>query len=170
MRVHKHQATIAISEDLQYIADQAPQKGLLPPTGTRERFHALAWLNYIATELHKNFITPERHGGVAANFLSKTAHGQARTRLHVTPRLDYVAHRLTHGGYLGGEHFCAADAYLFTMLTWAQRLALNLAQWPTLLDFFQRVAQRPSVVDTLRVEGPPHALLEQGRDVMDEKR
>ncbi|WP_017917275.1 MULTISPECIES: glutathione transferase GstA [Xanthomonas] len=151
---------------LQFIADQTPDRRLLPPAGTRQRYHALAWLNFIATELHKNFITPERHGGVAANFLSKTVQGQAQTLLHVAPRLDDVDRRLTLGGYLGGDHFSAPDAYLFTMLTWAQRLAFDLARWPALKDFFERVAQRPSVVEALRVEGPPHALLEQGTSSM----
>ncbi|WP_342651193.1 glutathione transferase GstA [Pseudomonas sp. REB1044] len=146
---------------LQFIADQVPAKQLLPPTNTRERYHALEWLNFIATELHKNFITPERHGGVAANFLSKTLQGQAQTRLHVSPRLDNVNRRLTGASYLGGEHFSAPDAYLFTMLTWARRLAMDLSQWPALQKFYERVGQRPSVQDTLRVEGPPHALLEQ---------
>ncbi|MGV6481438.1 glutathione transferase GstA [Pantoea agglomerans] len=146
---------------LQFIADQVPAKRLLPPHDTRERYHALEWLNFIATELHKNFITPERHGGVAANFLSKTPQGQAQTRIHVSPRLDDVNRRLSGANYLGGEHFSAPDAYLFTMLAWAQRLAIDLAHWPALQEFYERVGQRPSVQNTLRVEGPPHALLEQ---------
>lgn len=145
---------------LQYIADQVPMSRLLPPTDTRERYHALEWLNFIATEIHKNFITPERHGGVAANFLSKTPHGQAQTRLHVLPRLEYVHRRLTKSSYLVGTHFSAPDAYLFTMLTWARRLGIDLAQWPALQDFFERVGERPAVQETMSVEGVPHALLE----------
>lgn len=145
---------------LHYIADRVPARGLLPPTDTPERYQALAWLNFIATEIHKNFITPERHGGVAANFLSKTPQGQARTRLHVLPRLAYVNQRLIDADYLAGAHFSAPDAYLFTMLTWARRLEIALTQWPALEDFFERVSNRPAVQQTMSLEGPPHALLE----------
>ncbi len=145
---------------LQFIADQVPAMLLLPAAGTRERYRALEWLNFIATELHKNFITPERHGGVAANFLSKTPQGQASTRVHVAPRLDYVERQLGSEDHLGGERFTAADAYLFTMLTWAQRLGFDLASWPALQAFHRRVAQRPAVQATLRVEGAPHALVD----------
>ncbi len=145
---------------LQWIADQVPAKQLLPPTGTRERYHAMEWLNFIATELHRNFITPERHGGVAANFLSKTVQGQAQTRIHVSPRLAYVDRQLEGRDHLVGGHFTAPDAYLFTMLTWVHRLDLDLTQWPNLTGFFERVGQRPSVRETLEREGPPHALLE----------
>lgn len=146
---------------LQFIADQVPGQHLIPPAGTRERYHALEWLNFIATELHKNFITPERHAGVAANFLSKTETGQAQTRIHVSPRLAWVDRQLGGRDYLTGDTFAAPDAYLFTMLTWAKRLALDLEQWPSLSGFVDRVRERPAVAETLAVEGPPHALLEQ---------
>lgn len=146
---------------LQFIADQVPSCQLLPPKDTRERYHALEWLNFIATEIHKNFITPERHGGVAANFLSKTVQGQALTRLLVIPRLDYVHRRLIGSNYLLGERFSAPDAYLYTMLNWARRLGINLAQLPALQDFFERVSERPAVREAMQIEGAPHALLEQ---------
>ncbi|HEX7390579.1 MAG TPA: glutathione S-transferase N-terminal domain-containing protein [Acidiphilium sp.] len=145
---------------LQFIADRAPERELLPPVGTRERYHALEWLNFIATELHKNFITPERHGGVAANFLSKTREGQAQTRIRVAPRLDYINRKLGNQPFISGDRFTAPDAYLFTMLTWAGRLALDPAQWPNLMRFFELAGSRPAVRATLDIEGAPHALLD----------
>lgn len=145
---------------LQVIADLAPEARLLPPAGTRERYRALEWLTFIATELHKTFITPERHGGVAANFLSKTEEGQALTRLRVSPRLEWVDRWLDGRDHLMGDAFTAPDAYLFTMLTWARRLSLDLTAWPNLAVFFDRTRARPAVAEALRVEGPPHALLE----------
>ncbi|WP_379655729.1 glutathione S-transferase N-terminal domain-containing protein [Pseudoxanthomonas sp. UC19_8] len=145
---------------LQWIADHAPTSRLIPAAGTPARYRSLEWLNFIATELHKNFITPERHGGVAANFLSRTEAGQAQTRLHVAPRLAYVEQCLRGRAFLDGEDFTAPDAYLFTMLTWAGRIGLGLTEWPNLQAFFDRTRQRASVRETLEVEGPPHALLE----------
>jgi len=145
---------------LQWIADQVPDRHLLPRVGTRARYHALEWVHFIATELHKNFITPERHGGVAANFLSKTRGGQEQTRIHVSPRLAWVDRQLEGRAYMAGDHVSAPDAYLFTMLTWAQRLGIGLTAWPNLVGFFQRMAERPAVAEALTIEGPPHALLE----------
>ena len=40
---------------VQYLADQKPDAGLLAPAGSLARARAQEWLNYIATELHKNF-------------------------------------------------------------------------------------------------------------------
>lgn len=143
---------------LQYIADSAPAASLLPACGTFERYRALEWLNFIATEVHKNFITPERHGGVAANFLAKTAAGQEATRGLVSPRLSYVDRMLDGRAYLLGDAFSAPDAYLFAMLTWAKRLDLDLTPWRNLQRFFDGVVVRPAVRTTLDVEGPPHSL------------
>lgn len=85
---------------LQLIADLKPEQGLLPTPPLRSRYHALEWLNFIATEIHKNFITPERHGDIAANFLSKTTAGQQVTRVLVSPRLAYVDRALDGRSYL----------------------------------------------------------------------
>ena len=143
---------------LQFIADTKPEQGLLPAQGLRSRYHSLEWLNFIATEIHKNFITPERHGGVAANFLSKTATGQQATRILVSPRLAYVDRALGGRNYLMGDSFTAPDAYLFVMLTWAQRLEIALSPWRNLASYFERIAMMPSVCEARKIEGPPHSL------------
>ena len=143
---------------LQFVADLRPERGLMPAPGLRSRYQALEWLNFIGMEIHKNFITPERHGGVSANFLSKTAEGQQATRVRVAPRLAYVDEALRGRHYLMGSSFTAPDAYLFTMLTWARRLDLDLSLWHTLSDYSERIASMPSVREALAIEGPPHSL------------
>ena len=143
---------------LQFIADLKPEQGFMPAPPLRTRYHALEWLNFIAMEIHKNFITPERHGGVTANFLSKTASGQRATRVLVSPRLAYVDRVLCGRNYLMGDSFTAPDAYLFVMLTWAQRLDLDLSPWRNLSDYFERIAVMPSVCEARAIEGPPHSL------------
>src|ERR1700685_487976 len=40
---------------VQYLADQNPSSGLAPKAGTVERYRLQEWLNFIGTELHKNF-------------------------------------------------------------------------------------------------------------------
>jgi len=40
---------------VQYLADQKPASGLVPPPGTMERYRVLEWLIFITSELHKTF-------------------------------------------------------------------------------------------------------------------
>ena len=49
--------------------------------------------------------------------------------------------------------FTVADAYLFTVLSWATPLKVDLAKWPNIQAFLGRVAARPKVQDTLKAEG-----------------
>lgn len=40
---------------LQYLADQKPESGLAPKTGTMERYRLMEWLNFTSSEIHKQF-------------------------------------------------------------------------------------------------------------------
>ena len=40
---------------VQYLADRVPDKKLAPEAGTFERYLLQQWLNFISTEIHKNF-------------------------------------------------------------------------------------------------------------------
>ncbi|HEX7741206.1 MAG TPA: glutathione transferase GstA, partial [Sphingobium sp.] len=42
---------------LQWIADHNPDRKLLPAAGSADRYRALEWLNYIATDMHKGYAT-----------------------------------------------------------------------------------------------------------------
>jgi glutathione S-transferase len=44
------------------------------------------------------------------------------------------------------DHFSVADAYLVTILNWTQAVpAIDLAKWPAIKAYYDRVRQRPSV-------------------------
>ncbi|MBC3468618.1 glutathione binding-like protein [Pseudomonas sp. RW10S2] len=146
---------------LSYIADLTSKKTLLARSGL-ERYRQLEWLNYISMELHKNFITPERHGGMSSNFLSKTHQGQRDTFVRVAPRLAFVDAILRGRSFLCGDIFTAPDAYLYVMCTWGRRLGFEMDAWPGLRAFAERVADRPAVQKTVQVEGPAHSLHVQG--------
>jgi glutathione S-transferase len=45
-----------------------------------------------------------------------------------------------------------ADAYLFTMLTWADKLDFDLYSTPTVENFYRRIKLRPSVAAALLAE------------------
>ncbi len=130
---------------VQYIADQAPQKGLAPANGTLARYQLQSWLNFIGTELHKGFsplFNPASSDEVKA---------AARDRLG--SRLKWVEGELTGKQYLMGEHFTVADGYLFTVTNWAPRVGVDLSPSPGLLAYRERVGARPAVMAAMRAEG-----------------
>ncbi len=134
---------------LQYIADQAPNKLLIPACGTRERYRAQMWLNFIATELHKGF-SPLFNPDMPEQ-------GKIIARDRLSERLELVATQLQGKAFLQGSNFTAADAYLFTVLRWSEHCKIDLGQWPEILAYRERIAKLPFVQAAMRSEG----LLEQ---------
>ncbi len=129
---------------VQYLADLKPQSGLAPANGSLERYRLQEWLNFISTELHKQFsplFNPQSPDSV------KEAQKQ-----RLQGRFDYLAQTLGHQDYLMGGHFTVADAYLFTVLGWTAYVQMDLTPWPALQVYMQRVAQRPAVAATLEAE------------------
>ena len=130
---------------VQYIADMAPASGLIPPAGSKERYRAQEWLNFVSSELHKNFSplfranTPEDYRPIAKDNLAN--------------RFAYVDKQLSNYPYLLGDRFTVADAYLFTMLMWAKFQSIDLTAFANLLKFMARVGERQKVKDALQAEG-----------------
>lgn len=130
---------------VQYIADQAPDKQLTPARGTQEHYQMLEWLNFIGTEIHKNY-SPLFNPAA-----SEDAKALARTTL--TTRFGFVEQHLAGFDYLVGARFSVADAYLFTVTNWAAVVQLDLALFPALQAFQARIAARPAVQQAMRDEG-----------------
>lgn len=130
---------------VQYIADQAPAAQLAPANGTLPRYQLQEWLNFITSELHKQFsplfdaTTPDEV--------------KARQREKLAGRFDWISTQLAGRDYLTGAHFTVADAYLFTVLNWSQWTGIDLANWPVLQQFQARVAARPKAREALLAEG-----------------
>jgi len=129
---------------LQYIADRKPGT-IAPAFGTMARYRVMEWLNFVATEVHKQF----------APLWYPTTHETTKEaqRAKLATRFDHIAKTLGTQPYLTGETFTVADAYLFTVVNWAGTLKIDLAPWPALQAFQARVAARPKVRETMRAEG-----------------
>ena len=50
------------------------------------------------------------------------------------------------------DGFTVADAYLVTVLNWAQYCGVGLAEWPAVQDYLHRMEARPSVARALSEE------------------
>ena len=130
---------------LQYIADQAPATKLAPPNGTVPRYQLQSWLNFIGTEVHKNF------GPLFNSAMPEEAKQIFTTNL--LGRLKWVDGDLAGKSFLMGNDFTVADAYLFVVTNWAQPLGIDLSPFKTLLAFRERVAARPAVQAAMKAEG-----------------
>lgn len=104
----------------------------------------IAWLSYISSEVHKNF-SPLFNPAATDDM-------KAHARKMLALRLEYVALQLENRDYLE-TRFSVADAYLFTVLGWADLVELSLANWPVLGEYRARIAARPAVQQALRTEG-----------------
>jgi glutathione S-transferase len=130
---------------VQMIADKAAGKNLAPSRDSAERYKLQEWLNFITTELHKNF------GPMFSPVLADDAKAFFKDR--VMGKFKYLEGALAGRDYLMGKQFTVADGYLFTMLSWADRMNFDLSALPNLLAYKARVAARPKVQEALTKEG-----------------
>jgi glutathione S-transferase len=70
-------------------------------------------------------------------------------------RLAFIEKSLGSKPFLTGDTFTVADAYLYVVLSWQQRLELDISGMPKLLAFYERCRARPSVQRARREEGLP---------------
>jgi glutathione S-transferase len=130
---------------VQYLADQKPEAGLAPRAGTFERYRLQEWLNFLTSEIHKQFSplfkpnTPEDYKPIV--------------KQNLATRFDWLDQQLAGKEFLMGKQFTVADAYLFVLLNWTKFQAIDLAKWPNLAAFQKRVGARPKVQEALQHEG-----------------
>lgn len=130
---------------VQYIADQVPEKKLVAPWGTMERYRQIEWLTYIGTELHKVF---------SPLFMpNMPEEAKAIFRARVQSRLEWVNQQLEGRQYLMGDTFSVPDAYLFTVTNWTKFVNIDISSLSHLGAFMARMAARPAVQEALKAEG-----------------
>lgn len=129
----------------QYVADTHPYANLAPTPGTVERAKVQEDLTFIGTEVHKSFsplFNPANSDEVKQAAKDKIA-----------KRFDLLDERLAGGRDYLHSAFSIADAYLYVMTRWATGMGFDLARWPHLSAFKDRVAARPHVQQALAAEG-----------------
>ena len=122
---------------IQYLCDRHGADHLLPGSLDMERYRVLEWMSFMSSELHKTFTplfranTPPAYRGIAIENLQR--------------RFAWLDRVLAARSFLHAQRFTAADAYCFTIVMWAELHAIDLAQWPHLHGYLQRIGARPSV-------------------------
>lgn len=130
---------------LQYVASRFPKSGLAPET-EMDRARLQQWLCFLGTELHKVVFAP-LFDRTAPEGAKAYALGKAKARFDVLEQ-----HLATSETLLGS--FSVADAYLVTILNWAQATPIDLSRWPAVAAYLARHRTRPSVARSVAIELP----------------
>ena len=130
-----------LSENIAILDWIAHQSAALGPTGPMGHTHLLEALAYISTEIHKSF----------KPFFSGAGDDEkAKAGEMIKKRLAYLADTMK-GDYLFGADLSVADCYLFVMLLWAQKNAIEAPA--RLVAFRDRMMGLPAVQKAMKHEG-----------------
>ncbi len=128
---------------LQHVAGLFPEAGLMP-ADPLQAARARQWLSFVGTELHKAVFAPV-FDRKAPETVKAYAVARAEKPLVVLDRA------------LGGrdvllDAFSVADAYLFTVLNWAQATPIDLARFPAVAAYHARLGKRESIARAVAEE------------------
>jgi len=124
-----------------YLADLVPEKGLIAPSGTRERALHLQWVSFALTELEayvwsnarNTFVLPEEQR-ITALFKQNS-----KAFVHAAKVLDKA---MDGADYLVANQFSVTDILVGFTLNWGNGVGL-LEQTPNLQKYLQRLKDRP---------------------------
>lgn len=128
---------------LQFLADLHPQAALAPRAGFA-RSVLQQWLSFIGTELHKALFIP---------LFDKTQPEAAREKTLTAgaKRLALLQAHLAQREFLL-DAWSVADAYLTTVLNWHLATGIDLARWPAVQGYFERMCARPATARAMAEE------------------
>ena len=129
---------------LQYIADMKPERGLAPPPGDVNRYRLQEWLSFVGAEIHKAFLFP--------TFWYKDDASLAKPRARIGQTLSVPSAHLADREFLVADSFTVADAHLTWALLLLRPAGVDIAQWPPLAAYLERLQARPTVWEAIATE------------------
>ena len=122
-----------------YLADAFPQAGLAPPPGDRLRGPYYRWLFFVAGPVEAA-VTNKALGVVVPD---------ARTRMvgygSFADVMNALESAVSHGDYLVGDSFTAADLYLGSQVGWGLSFG-TIEKRPAFERYWARISARPATV------------------------
>ncbi len=135
-----------------WLDDAHPQAGLLPPSGSAERVHALRWLLFLVTTVYPTFSYgdfPERYVTDEAARRELVSATKSR-RKALWQQVDAAA----MAPWYCGAQPTMLDAYIALMSTWGPRRAWFTQNAPRLYAIAQRADELPQVAPAMRRNRP----------------
>jgi glutathione S-transferase len=129
----------------QYLASLKPDSELALPVEELARARLLAMQLYISTEIHKTYSPLFKPDTPKETLAEREAYLRKRYR--------YIENILATQPWLLGDKISIADIYLFVTTNWARVVKLDLSEFPALMAFQQRMAERPAVHAAMLAEG-----------------
>ena len=132
---------------LMYIGSLDKTHKLIPAPGSLGCYRVIEWLAFLNSEVHKNF---------SPLFRPTTSEEQkAAQKTLIAQRLGLIEQGLGDKPFLTGDNFTVADAYLYVVLSWRERVGVDISAFPKLTALYERVRARPSVRQARTEEGLP---------------
>ncbi|RYE53061.1 MAG: glutathione transferase GstA, partial [Rhizobiaceae bacterium] len=120
-------------------------KALPIPADGMARWHFLAKLHFMATDVHKSF---------APLFTPGLPEEAKPALLEVSKaKFNLLATYLEGKEFASGDSFTILDAYAFLLTVWLTYFGLDIDQWPVLKAYNTRIGARPEVQRALKEEG-----------------
>ncbi|MDX8351236.1 glutathione S-transferase family protein [Cognatiyoonia sp. IB215182] len=137
---------------LLWLSDTAEQ--LMPPPDSPDRAHALQWLFWLSNTLHgtqRMLFYPDQYTTGEVEPL------RAATRRRLVDKLDLL-NDAKHASWIDADEGTAQGCYLGPLLRWCAIYGgspdwFDLARWPRLLKFAERIEKRQAVQRAASAEG-----------------
>ncbi len=125
-----------------YLADLVPEKGLIAPSGTRERALHMQWVSFALTELEAYVWSNARNTFVLPEEQRVTALFEQNNKafVHAAKVLDKF---LASADYLVGNKFSVTDILVGFTIDWGN-LAGLLERTPNLQKYLKRLKEKPA--------------------------
>lgn len=137
---------------LTFIGDSAA-RALLPPTGSRQRYRAHEWMNFLSSSLHTYVRSIFRSSVYAGSDDTTCAAVNAQGVRNLAGAIAELERRLGDGPWALGATFSVVDCYLLVMYLWTtdERIS-RVPERPRWHALAQRIAAREAVKHVVSVE------------------
>jgi glutathione S-transferase len=137
---------------LSYIADMAPDRGLLPSIGTRERYDALRWMAYLSSTVHPAFGRLWRAERFADDAACVGSVERAAAR-QLAEDFAYIDSQIANSEWVAGTEFSVADLYLFVFGRLGLRIATSTRNFPNFYRHTLSIANLTATMGAIMQEG-----------------
>lgn len=138
-----------------YIGQQVPERGLVPPAGTRAHGHYLQWVCFVISELEQPLWTMSKHTFALPEKLRVPDIKPTATK-EFARAVGVLAQGLEGREYLVGDTFTMADVLAGHTLVWATMMyKLELPE--PVAAYGQRVLGRPALARAMAREAAARA-------------